>query len=134
MMTVLRNKMLQNATLAALVSSVYAGTAPQNAIARGGYITFERISGMPHNHLNGANVSEQARIQVDSWGRTHDEARAIGDAVKAVLSGLRDINASTRIDMVHLLSDRDMVDGPTDGSQKAIHRVSQDYHVDFTGA
>ena len=132
MLAVLRNKLMADTALQTLIVSVYQGQGPQGAIDREkGYVVLTQISGNPHNHLGGAATSQIARVQVDSWGRSKTQARQIADRCKAVLSGLRDLATTPRVDMAHLTSETDGLESPQDGSSNAAHRVSQDYHVDY---
>lgn len=95
------------------------------------YIVLSRVSGGPINTLSGTTSSFLTTIQIDCIAASYSVARSLADACTGALSGWRDINATPRIDMVHLEDETDDDFSPTDGGDYPIHRVIQTYHVSY---
>ena len=128
---VIVSKLKADATLTGLVGDrVYAANAPQGSLSLGKYVTYRLISGGPLNSMSGASDSFVNRMQIDCWGKSKTESQGVADAVAGVLSGLRDLTTTPKINMVHFLSERDTVTGPQDGTGAGVHRITQDYHIE----
>ena len=48
-------------------------------------ITFQRISGKPANTLGGASGLESIELQIDTWGRTFNEAKTLAKYVRQAM-------------------------------------------------
>lgn len=82
----LRTFLLQNNAIAALVSArVYPLRLPQKAVMPS--IVLTRIDDIGDAHLRGPNALTRARVQVDCWAQTFDDAVALGDLCQRRLDG-----------------------------------------------
>ena len=90
-------------------------------------ITWQRITTETINHSTGATTTENARIQINSYAETYDDAKTLGRAVKAALSGWGSSTANPQISMTHIESDADLPDGPEPGEDSFVNGVTQDY-------
>lgn len=108
-------------------------------------ITVLRISDLPGRDVRGQTGLNDARVQVDAWGKTLLEAQETADAVQAVLDPLpRDrrrrapgvplyIGEGARIDYARFLNQQDLpeTDVQAPDPSTRIHRVSTDYRVRY---
>lgn len=83
------------------------------------------ISRLPERMFSGPAGLAQARVQVDCYGDTYAQAKALYRAVKAVLNNLTFTNTGTRF-WGFAENERDLTDtGTTEAAR--IHRVSGDF-------
>lgn len=94
-------------------------------------ITYQRISTTPTNHSTGTTTSQQCRIQVDCWAAAYGSVKGLAAQVEGALSGWQSSTATPAVDMTHLVSVQDLPEAPEPGQDTMIHRVSQDYLVDY---
>lgn len=85
------------------------------------YVVYSEISAVPENSLAGASADRivGSRMQFDCYAKTYGAAKALADAVAAVIANLSrpDLNA-------WLDASRDLYDDATE-----LHRVSADFSV-----
>ena len=85
-------------------------------------ITYQQVSAVPVHGMGQDAALLRARVQVDSWGDTYAEARALASAVKAVLNRFRGPAAGVTVLDVLLNNEMDLYEGDTQ-----TRRVMQDY-------
>lgn len=106
-------------TLKGLVSNrCYPLTAPDNT--KGDYITYQQISGVPENGLEGP-VLTNYRYQVDAYSATYAGAKALVVAIKTAMAA----SAISEGQAPLILSERDL---PFE-SQPQLYRVSMDFSI-----
>ena len=107
-------------------TAIYAMISPKEAT--GSYLVWQRISGVPaEGAMDEESAIIAARVQIDSYGDTYGQARALGDAVRAALLNWR--GTGNKIADCRLENDRGRRE--TDPALKTF-RVSQDYIITFT--
>jgi hypothetical protein len=119
--------------VAATVSSrVYpVASVPQSASLP--YISFQKVDAIYERYQGGGSNLAHARFQVDSWTTDQKGASDLGKVVRDALdnySGTMGEGAdATTVEAIFLESERDEFAPPTDASETAVHRVSQDYVI-----
>lgn len=83
-------------------------------------VTFQRIGGRPANTLCGHSGLEEIDLQIDAWGRSYAEAKAVAKAVRVAMPA-----GGPRFG-AHLMEDQDLYEDGT-----AYFRVSMEYTVWF---
>lgn len=84
--------LLADAVVSGLVANrIYALVSPPGAPVP--LITYQRISAIPINSLRGASGVVQARIQVDCWAATYEQAKDLAQAVRAALDANAELGA-----------------------------------------
>lgn len=118
-----------DASVTALIAGrIFPGMAPQRTDLP--YVTFNVIANDPLNHMGPGQLADHhATMQVDCWAATYDMAHQTRSAVNNSLAGHRDPSSDPPIDSVLQLAERDLPEGPQDGSDEPIHRISQDYSI-----
>lgn len=112
---VLFSTLKQGAELAQLVGDkIYALRIPNGTYLP--CVTFQRVSGMPANTLQGHSGLEEINLQVDAWGRTYEEAKHVAKAVRAAMP------ATGSVFGAHLNTDADFYE---DGVN--YYRISMDF-------
>lgn len=91
-------------------------------------IRFQRISGERVRTLDGPTGLVRPRIQIDAYGKTYAEAKAVAEAVEALLDGYSGPAGTDQIEAVSLETDRDLDENPL-GEEAA--RVSMDFFVSY---
>lgn len=124
MQAALRARLLAAAPVTSLVAQrVYWVDRPQAAALPA--VTLQTISDERPQHLKGFQALRSTRVQLDVWGDTYSQCRAIAEAAIAALVPEHRGNG--------IRFDRALVDGPRDlGEQtdtKFIHRTSIDLIV-----
>ena len=79
-------------------------------------VTFQRISGIPANTLDGHSGLERISVQIDAWGRNYAEAKSVAKAVRAAMP------AKGAVFGAHLLKDADYYENGTN-----YYRISMEY-------
>lgn len=103
------------AVLSALVAGrCYPMTAPDRTERP--YIVYQVISNVPENTLDGADGTENRRVQVDVWGKSYGESKTLELLVKSAMEAASFINI--------LMVSRDSFE-----SETQLYRVSIDYSV-----
>lgn len=86
-----------NATLNTLISGrIYPLVAPQNVSYP--YMTYQVVSGIRMQCLKGNIYQGNFRFQIDVWGKTYSNVKAISEAVKDCLVGFLDSNSINIMD------------------------------------
>lgn len=85
------------------------------------------VGGGDDYDLGGVTGHGSARIQVDAWGDTYSDAKRLGRAVRALLSGY----SGGRFQGVFLAGLREDREGGTNGADRPF-RCSQDFLVEFS--
>lgn len=70
-------------------------------------IVYHLISAPRSRTLAGDTSLIKARVQIDCWGRTEDEADQTAKAVKAALEGARFTHGSVRVNGIFLIDEND---------------------------
>lgn len=122
--TGLREVLINNAGVTALVKKrVYPEIMPQDVTYPA--ITYERVSTVRNQHLSGVDEFTQVRVQVDCWDDSYSGVKALADAVKSALDGVRALGSQA--------IDHCFMDSMTDLSQfdgdRHDRRVSMDFIV-----
>lgn len=89
------------------------------------------IDAPPDYHLKGASGLVQARVQMDCWGRTFIEAKAVGDAAVAALPAIRQVIGGIRFQGCTVL---DTERGRFGDAPNIFHRTRIDVRVSFSPA
>jgi hypothetical protein len=116
----IRARLTQDAAVTALVGArVYPLVAKQ--IAAVPFIVLTTVSDVPENSMDSAPSTRLrvARLQVDCYSKTHQEAHQVADAVHAVVGALAEADLGARLE-----SQQDLYDDETQ-----LFRVSADYFV-----
>lgn len=108
MQEALRAKLIADATVTSLVTSrIYWVTRPQNSSMPA--IVLQTISDGRPQHLKGFDDLRDTRVQVDCWGTTYAQAKAMAEAV---------INAAVPESAGNgIIFNRAMVDAVDDGGE-----------------
>lgn len=121
----IRTLLLSDSAIASLVGTrVYPTLLPQGPTMPA--ITYQRISRISvADHLAGPGALARPRVQIDSWGSTHDQAEALGEAVRRRLNGYRGpVTGAEDVQRISLETVRDLYD-----DEVKLHRHSADYFV-----
>jgi hypothetical protein len=112
--------------IAALIAgAIYPLQSPKEAVAP--FIVWQRVSGVPlPRALDAESAITSARVQIDSYGVTYAQARALADAVRACLLDWSGTGGA--IQLVTFENDRALRE--TDPALKTF-RVSQDFIILF---
>ena len=79
-------------------------------------VTFQRISGIPANTLDGHSGLERISLQVDAWGRNYAEAKTVAKAVRAAMPPKGEAFGA------HLIKDADYYENDTN-----YYRISMEF-------
>lgn len=96
------------------------------------YIVFSRPSGIPVYSMGGMSGLNHARYQIDCYGTTYANAKAMYVAVKNELDGYKGTVGTEAIQSVRRLGDHDFFEPPQSGQGYPIHGVSVDVMVAYT--
>lgn len=115
-------------------SKVYVQIASQRAKAP--YIILRRVSA-PHEHtMTAAAGTARARLQLECYGSTYDQAKLLADYVRGALDGYAGnvVTASGTLSGVSIMldDDGDGFENPASGKGRGTHRVMSDYFVRYT--
>lgn len=84
-----------NSGVNALISGrIYPMVAPQNVAKP--YMTYQVVSGLKIQCIGGEIYQGNFRFQIDVWGLTYSNVKAVSEAVKSALVGFK---ASNNIDI-----------------------------------
>ncbi len=106
------------AGLAGLVgTSIYPMRAPQNVPAP--YVVYQRISAPRLRSLLGGSGQANPRIQIDAYGTSYAQSKAVAEQVRLALDNFRGTvrlpdGTSVKIGACSLETDRDLIDGNMD--------------------
>jgi hypothetical protein len=109
-------------------------TASEKAISELPYITFQMISDQSINHSTGAREGSWTRVQVDLWAAEYPYVKALANAVKAALKNWTDDTGDPIITSCHYQTGHDLPEPHSPGEDQRVHRVSQDYRVQYVPA
>lgn len=70
-------------------------------------ITYQDISDVPQYHRDGETHADRLRFQVNCWGKTFEQARALAGEVRAAVSGYSGTIASERITRIFVENQED---------------------------
>lgn len=106
---------------------VYPLRAPQNATAP--FIIYQRVTGPRLRSLLGGSGMANPRMQIDSYGLTYAQAKAVAKQVRLALDNFRGTvplsdGQSVKVGAASLETDRDLIDGNMDPE---LFRVLQEY-------
>ena len=123
--TVFREVLTLGSDLAALVGTkIYALTIPTGQELP--CVTYQRLSGIPANTLEGHSGLEHITMQVDAWGRNYAEAKSVAKAVRLALATQQSDLASGGVFGARLDSDSDYYEDETN-----YYRISMEYSCWF---
>ena len=106
-------------------AAVYPLVLPQDPTLPA--VTYRVISTI-RQHAFGADSSIiETRVQVDSWGKTYTEARALGDEVITALSRFSGTVSGVVVHDIALDNEQELFEDDTD-----TRRISQDYIVFYS--
>jgi hypothetical protein len=88
---------------------------PQDAVLPS--ITIQRISLIPSNSMQGNGGLDIARVQIDSWGATYTDARAVATAVRAAM------------DAVPICMDSELDAAFIEEPPNGVYRIIQEYTI-----
>jgi len=97
-------------------------------------ITYQRVGTTPVNCSLGTVATEFCRVQVDCWDDDYGDVKTLAAAVRAALSGFSDDSDTPDISMCHLTGEFDLPEPPEPGQNMQIHRVSQEYYLQYSTA
>ena len=115
--------------IALVGTNVYpSGDVPQGTARP--YITYFRLSGNRHTSLNdGVGNLNQPKFQVDYWGTSYANSKAVAVAAQYALTTASGSHASMQVDGIRMTDDRDVPDKPIDGTDQYTKRVSQTFQI-----
>lgn len=122
--TVVRTLLLGDATVTGYVATrVFPLTLPQKVTFPA--ITYQRISRLDVGSLEGPSALARARVQVDVWAKTYDQAAAVGAAVRRRLNGYRGpVAGQEDVQGIRLETNRDEYD-----AEALLYRHTADFYV-----
>jgi len=90
-------KLKSDSGFSALVETrIYPLVAPQTVTTP--YITYQVISDISNQCLEGGVYQNSTRIQIDCWSTKYSEVKAIKDAVLSAISGFKASNSINTMD------------------------------------
>lgn len=118
--TLLMEHLLADEGLTSLVGdNIFALHIPEGT--RLPCLTFQRLAGEPANVLSGHSGLEAITLQIDVWGKTYEETKALAKAVRAAMPPCGAVWGA------HLTADQDFYE---DGNNlRNYYRVSMEYRV-----
>jgi hypothetical protein len=105
---------IQTALAALVTGRCYPLIAPDKVVKP--YIVFQVVSNVPSVSLDGPNGTENRRVQIDLWGKSYGEVKALEVAVKAAMVSASFVNVP--------LSTGDLYESDTQ-----LYRVTMDYSI-----
>jgi hypothetical protein len=129
--TAIRDKLLTDAAVKGLVAErIFPLQAPiRAAFPR---LVYSIVAAEGVYSLTGDSGLRSARVQLDCQAKTYLAARELAEAVRRVLSGLRQVVGNSGplfLQMVTEENDVDLFDPPVDGSDVGVFRVIRDFRV-----
>ena len=127
MLSALRTYIIADSAVAALIGTrFYPNTAPQNPTKP--YCTYQPISEFRRPTMRHDDNLPSARVQIDCWSTSVDQARAVADAIRALfhyyepesISGVQGVFADNGFEGYE--------------PETLLHRVSRDYIVHYAEA
>lgn len=132
-----RVKLLADATFAALTTSVH----PRAEVPQGTdfpFTAYTRVTTGRSPHLLDASGYVEARVQIDHYSTSFDEARSMGEASRNELDGFMGTVTSglnsLAIGFIHLQDEGDNSEQQDTGNEQSISWVRQDYLIGYTEA
>lgn len=123
MLSDLRTFVLADGTVAGLVAlRMYPSVLPQAPTLPA--ITYNTISAIRQNTMDGPDGLPSKRIQIDSWGSTFAQAVSLADAIRQRLDGYRGTMGSTEIKGVFANTERQLYD-----PDPKLYRISMDFVI-----
>lgn len=106
---------------------VWRNAAPKDA----GFprVVFRTISTQSGKTMRGPDGKPRARVQLDVYATSPEEADEIGDLARERLDGYRGVVAGVPVDLIDEVDDEDDVEDPDDGGEGRIYRVRRDYMI-----
>lgn len=119
----LRSFILGDSTVAALIGTrFYPDLLPQNAQFPA--VSYNLVSETYGHVMRGPNVVSSARVQIDSWAETKEEAEAVSSAIHARLDAYQGAMGTSVVQGVFAADGRDWIE-----PSEAIYRRSRDYII-----
>lgn len=94
------------------------------------YLTYQIVSDVAEGYTAGNTGTRYATVQIDSWAASQSQAVSLANAVRACLSGWSN-SSSPDTSPARLQSEVHEYEEPTDGSDRGIYRVRQDYYCSY---
>lgn len=109
---------------------IYADPAPQGTTAP--FVTMQTISNPGEDDLGGPVALGSTLIQFDCIGMTPDSAKAAANAINTNLlsidsDSIGDTGVQVAVSRAYRNDRRDDTAGPSDGSDRVVHRTSLDF-------
>ena len=120
----LKSALTSDSTVNGLVSGrIYPEIAPENAAYP--RITYERASTLPYQVLERVDEFTMVVMQVDCWDESYSGVKALANAVKGAIHGVR-VLGSQAVHHCYMLSMQDLstIDG-----EREDRRISMDFMV-----
>ncbi len=123
----LRTYLLTQATITDSVgtSGVYEDWAKRDAAYP--RIVYSRLATSFTDDLDGTEPQERPVVSFDLQSKTRSETDTLEENLKALLSGYRGTMGSTPVQAAIIAGLVNLIDTPSDGSDKAIYRTVIDY-------
>jgi len=98
------------------------------------YIVYQDITSQSSHHVGGAAGIAHTIMQIDCYGSTRVQAKALAEALRLAMDGVRTPafgNGSEQVNMrgCFLHSSRAEFQEPTDGTEKGVYRVMQEWSM-----
>lgn len=106
---------------------VYPKRLPQNPTLPA--LTYQKVSARHVSSMEGSSNLQGALVQVDAYGRTYAEAKALVRQVQLALEGFRGTAGGVNVQGVLFVTDQDMTDDQDANLVGEQHRVSMDFRV-----
>ena len=74
------------------------------------YVTFERISGAPHYDHGGESGLQRARVELMAHAPSYGQAKALGEALRAALSGWSETQSKITVGHCLIVANEDLYD------------------------
>lgn len=127
MESALRNFIISDTAVAALVGSrMYPGRLPQAATFPA--ITYSTVSVVRGHNMQGPEGMPFTRLQLDMWGESFSDARAVAEAVRLRLDGFAgDIGSPPSVTIVGAFYETERTEGFE--PEPDLYRISVDYQI-----
>jgi len=128
----IRKLLVDDSDVAAIVgSNMFPQYAPQSADFD--YIVYNRISSDHQHHFTAASGLVEVTVQIDGYTREYITIKDLGDKMRLTLDGyygiVTDSGDTISIDVIRLINHRDGFERPQGATDKAYHRIIQDYSM-----
>jgi hypothetical protein len=124
----LTSKLLGNASLAALVGGRVHWDALPRSVSKRPFVILQLVSGGDDYHMRGVSALRNWQVQIDAWGETADQAKAVSGAVRTALSGFSGTVNDVVFDGVFLVRERGGKGTAADGNDLSRRSMDFDFH------